>query len=242
MWGKKEISRDTILSYFLHFIFSLNVFSFYFDDNIDNSGSDVAPSTWRPLPPYNFDDGSHSNTTRTNIDSNRVSSNTGNNGSFEADAEFGDANFNYADSHINFSPNIKSHIAKVDGFNQKKGVVGGHNQNSFDQIAKEKNLKVVDEKFDPKNPGVKKVTYKIPSYDTTGNVTGYKNANYTKTVYDPEFFSDERIYALGRQASNKITSNDIASGKPYFDKISEGLKFRIYVRDGKVTNFHPQLD
>ncbi|ASA58311.1 hypothetical protein BSQ33_19345 [Vibrio gazogenes] len=143
---------------------------------------------------------------------------------------------------MEFSSNIKNHISSVDGFRQTKGVIGGHNQNVFDQIVQEKGLKIVDEVVDPEILGIKKITYQIPSKDRAGNITGYKDKYYEKTIYDPKYFSDERIYALGRQASNQLTPDELVSGSAYFNKVVDGIKFRVYVRDGKVVNFHPQIN
>lgn len=49
--------------------------------------------------------------------------------------------------------------------------------------------------------GITTVRYQIPAYDRAGNVDGFKNKVFTKTVYDPKVFTDQKMLDLGQQAA-----------------------------------------
>jgi len=137
--------------------------------------------------------------------------------------------------------NTKIHVSKVDGFSQKRGVSGGHNSDAFDSAVTDKQLKVVNSTEHPSITGISHVKYQIPSKDAAGNITGYKNKIYEKTVYDPKVFSDSKILELGQQAAAKGYTNAISKGASQFSSEVGGVKFRVYIKDGVVDNFHPEF-
>ncbi|WP_038242175.1 hypothetical protein [Xenorhabdus szentirmaii] len=47
---------------------------------------------------------------------------------------------------INFNPDQKVHLAKIDGYTQKRGIKGEHNINEFYSAGKEKQIKILGEK------------------------------------------------------------------------------------------------
>ncbi|WP_338019979.1 CdiA family toxin C-terminal domain-containing protein [Rahnella perminowiae] len=84
--------------------------------------------------------------------------------------------------------------------------------------------------------------YLIPTKDRAGNLTGdYKATTETKTIYDPNLFSDQKILELGQQAAAKDYKDAIASKNGPANVSVDGVNFRIYVdkTTGTVRNFHP---
>ena len=68
----------------------------------------------------------------------------------------------------------------------------------------------------------------------------YKILKEPKTIYDPNIISDKQIYEWGQEA----LENGVISGNngEFIDGVSSnGLRFRGYIRDGKITNFYPIL-
>ncbi len=88
---------------------------------------------------------------------------------------------------ISFNPNIENHLSGFDGLTQKSGISGTHNLDAFSQAASSNGLKVLSET--PSSvEGIAIIEYQIPAYDRAGNVIGYKDKSFTKTVYDPKVF------------------------------------------------------
>ncbi|MCG9683645.1 DUF637 domain-containing protein [Vibrio sp. Isolate23] len=140
-----------------------------------------------------------------------------------------------------FKPNIKTHISTVDGFSQKRGVSGGHNMDAFNQIVADKDLKIVTSTDHATITGITHIQYQIPSFDREGNVTGYKKELFEKTIYDPRVFSNNKIMELGQAAAAKGYSDALSQGLAQFTAEAGGMKFRVYVRDGIINNFHPEM-
>ncbi|MBD8189803.1 hypothetical protein IFU20_26845 [Pseudomonas viridiflava] len=101
---------------------------------------------------------------------------------------------------MSFNPNIKSHLSNFDGLTQKNGVSGTHNLDAFNQAAATNGLKILGE-TPTSVAGVSSIRYQIPAYDRAGNVVGFKEKVYPKTVYDPKIFTDQKILYLGQQAA-----------------------------------------
>jgi len=142
---------------------------------------------------------------------------------------------------IAFNSNTKTHISTVDGFSQKKGVLGGHNLDAFNQVATDKNLKIISSTNHPTIKGLTQIEYQIPSLDRAGNVTGYKVNAFSKTVYDPKVISDNQIIELGQQAAAKGYPSATSKGLSQFTSEAGGIDFRVYIRNGIVDNFHPEF-
>jgi len=142
---------------------------------------------------------------------------------------------------IAFNSNIRTHISTVDGFSQKKGILGGHNLDAFNQAVADKSLKTVSSTKHPTIKGLIHIEYQIPALDRAGNITGYKNKIFEKTVYDPKFFSDEQILQLGQEAAAKGYSNALSQGMSQFSSEAGGVKFRIYIRNDIIDNLHPEF-
>lgn len=82
----------------------------------------------------------------------------------------------------------------------------------------------------------------IPTKDRAGNLTGdYKATTETKTIYDPNLFSDQKILEIGQQAAAKGYKDAMASKSGQANLSVDGVNFRIYVDKTTVTvrNFHP---
>ena len=146
-----------------------------------------------------------------------------------------------ASHEITYNSNIKTHISTVDGFSQKKGVIGGHNMDAFNQAVTDKNLKIVSSTDHPTIKGLKQVEYQIPSFDRAGNSTGYKNKIFTKTIYDPKVISDNKILELGKQATAKGYTGATSQGLSQYSSEAGGINFRVYIRNDIIDNYHPEF-
>ncbi|WP_260232712.1 MULTISPECIES: CdiA family toxin C-terminal domain-containing protein [unclassified Enterobacter] len=89
--------------------------------------------------------------------------------------------------------------------------------------------------------GITEVQYRIPSYDRAGNVTGYKDTIFTKKIYDPKIFTDQKILDLGQQAASSGYKAAIAAGQREYTATAGGIKFQVYLdkKTRMVENFHP---
>ncbi|OCG40123.1 hypothetical protein A9G29_08605 [Gilliamella sp. Fer2-1] len=143
---------------------------------------------------------------------------------------------------ISFNINQPKHLATVDGFSQSRGISGGHNADAFYDAAKQYNVKIVSEK--PTGvPGITEVKYQIPTKDRAGNFTGeYKSKLETKTIYDPKIFTDQKILALGQQATASGYKDAIEKGLQSYNAKAGGVTFRIYIIPNTkiISNFHPK--
>lgn len=119
--------------------------------------------------------------------------------------------------------------------------MGGHNLLEFNQIVIGGNLKIINNTPHPTVEGLRHIEYQIPSFDRAGNINGYKNKIFSKTVYDPKRISDEQIIALGQQAAARGYPSAIEEGVSQFTSNAEELSFRVYIRNDVVDNFHPEF-
>ncbi|MCL2322268.1 MAG: CdiA family toxin C-terminal domain-containing protein, partial [Oscillospiraceae bacterium] len=158
-----------------------------------------------------------------------------------------DFNNRYGPTGINkqYSDNIGEHIEYVENFSRDvtKGMTGGHNLEEFyDFMNYDLGLSesefLVSKTPHPDIDGIYEITYKIPSKDIYGNITGEKIFQKPKTVYDPNIITTNEIIKWGKEAldSDTVTVN----GRQIDGYAPNGLKFRGYLDDfGVVTNFHP---
>ncbi|MDN3575878.1 CdiA family toxin C-terminal domain-containing protein [Chitinimonas viridis] len=149
---------------------------------------------------------------------------------------------------IAFEPDIATHITRLDGFTQSKGIGGAHNLDAFMDAATKNNVNIISQA-----PGGVKgiyiIKYEIPVADKVGNVMldanggiVYKGADFTKTVYDPRVISDQAILELGQQAASSGYANSVANGIRAYTAEAGGISFRVYRNEqtGLITNFHPR--
>ncbi|WP_117246847.1 two-partner secretion domain-containing protein [Klebsiella quasipneumoniae] len=143
-------------------------------------------------------------------------------------------------SGISFKIDQLEHMGSVVKYNQQKGITGGHNADAFYSTVSEKNVKIVGETRSSVK-GITEVQYKIPAYDRAGNITGYKDKIFTKTIYDPKIFTDQKMLELGQQAASSGYKAAIASGQREYTATAGGIKFQVYLdkKTGMVENFHP---
>lgn len=141
---------------------------------------------------------------------------------------------------ISFKVNQPEHLGAVEKYSQQKGITGGHNASAFYSTVNEKGVKIVGE-TQTGVKGITEVQYQIPSYDRTGNITGYKERVFTKTIYDPNVFTDKKILDLGQQAAASGYKDAIASGQREYTATAGGIKFQVYLDQttGTVENFFP---
>lgn len=76
---------------------------------------------------------------------------------------------------------------------------------------------------------IAEVQYQIPSYDRAGNVTGYKEKVFTKSIYDPKVFIDQKIVDLGQKAASDGYKAAIASVQREYTATAGGITFQIYL-------------
>ena len=89
--------------------------------------------------------------------------------------------------------------------------------------------------------GIYNITYQVPSLDKAGQITGYKAKKFQKTVYDPRFFPDSYVLEIGQNAASKGYKRAMKDGLRQYSLEIEGVSFRIYLDNGVVTNFHPEI-
>ncbi len=94
----------------------------------------------------------------------------------------------------------------------------------------------------PTIKGITQIEYQIPSFDRAGNVTGYKAQEFKKTVFDPNIISDRQILELGQQAAAKKFTQAISKDMREFTSEAGGIKFQVYIKDGRVDNFFPMFE
>ncbi|EQC0676598.1 T7SS effector LXG polymorphic toxin [Listeria innocua] len=145
-----------------------------------------------------------------------------------------------------FCENVRNHLKNVEKVNIKKGVIGGHNINEFNNALKKQGVDIeeliLSKKPHPTIEGIYEIEYRIPKKNIAGNIAepiSYKKIDTPKTVYDPSVFSETEIYNLGVEAmqSGKIIDKRVEG------IASNGLKFIGYLDNtGKVKNFFPILD
>ncbi|EOX1307639.1 T7SS effector LXG polymorphic toxin [Listeria monocytogenes] len=145
-----------------------------------------------------------------------------------------------------FGENLRNHLKNVEKVNIKKGVIGGHNINEFNNALKKQGVDIeeliLSKKPHPTIEGIYEIEYRIPKKNIAGNIAepiSYKKIDTPKTVYDPSVFSETEMYNLGVEAmqSGKIIDKRVEG------IASNGLKFIGYLDNtGKVKNFFPILD
>ncbi|WP_275669912.1 CdiA family toxin C-terminal domain-containing protein [Photorhabdus luminescens] len=142
---------------------------------------------------------------------------------------------------IHFNINQKNHLTNFDGITQKAGIKGTHNAEAFNNTVNTNGIKIISSTPTSVN-GITEIKYQIPAYDRAGNVIGYKEKPFTKTVYDPKIISDQKMIELGQQAASSGYKEAIAKGLSAYDGKAGGITFRIYIdKDtGSINNFHPQ--
>lgn len=105
----------------------------------------------------------------------------------------------------------------------------------------------------PSINGVKQITYKMPAYDgKSPEPVGWREKEFSKTVYDPKVIPNEQMLEWGREAVKEAqeagrlqTLPGLADNKniPIMGYSKNGLKFLIYIdNQGLIHNFHPVLD
>ncbi len=142
--------------------------------------------------------------------------------------------------------NFEDHIINAQGIVRKgnKGVVGGHNLQSFEKIITDQgwNLEdiIISKTSHSTVSGVFQVQYRLPALDRELKVipNHFKNISHPKTVYDPNVISNNQMIAWGKEAME----NGEMIGREIRGTASNGLKFTGYLdENGIITNFFPIL-
>ncbi len=152
---------------------------------------------------------------------------------------------------VKLGSNFESHLTTVEGFTQKNGISGGHNETAFSNYFKESNIpiNIVSKTQNPAIEGIYNIEYQVGALDYTGKkyVEGaFKNDILKKTVYDSSKISDSQITNWAKEAMNEgISANRIftqKNGTVVVEGVSNnGLKFRGYKdpMTGDITNAYP---
>ncbi|MFD2506020.1 EndoU domain-containing protein [Paenibacillus septentrionalis] len=149
-------------------------------------------------------------------------------------------NFEYIDSFADHMINAQGIVRKGN-----KGVVGGHNLESFEKILTDQGWKlddvIVSRTPHPTVTGVYEIEYRLPAIDRELKVIPgqYKNIPQPKTVYDSNLISNEQMIVWGKEAME----NGVINGRLVTGYSSNGLRFTGYLDDsGNITNFHPSFE
>lgn len=144
---------------------------------------------------------------------------------------------------MSFNPSIKNHLSSFDGLTQKSGVSGTHNLDAFSQAASSNGIKILGE-TPTSVKGITNIEYQIPAYDRAGNVIGYKAKEFTKTVYDPKVFSDQKILDLGQQAAASGYRGALSKGVTQYDATAGALALGSTLTrlQGQLLTFTPSED
>ena len=153
---------------------------------------------------------------------------------------------------LGFRANLNAHLPNFDGFS-KVGVSGAHNLKVFEDLSKTEG--VIINSRTKISEGIWRYEYQIPAMDPRkpGTITHYKSQQ-TKTVYDPNVYSDAKILSMAQRAAqqnfqtNKQVYINSLNGGPIKNQYSnniEGVNFQVYLgRDTHgnvyVTNVHPK--
>ena len=120
------------------------------------------------------------------------------------------------------------------------------------QVAKGKTLDQVEEVVvlkdipHPSVPGVRRIEYKIPAIDgnanpniTTGELRGDGAKNFTKTIYDPTVWTDEKLEQAVKEAIQDAVSNttDGTLTREWIGETVEGHKIRGYFENNHIKSF-----
>ncbi|GFH41462.1 hypothetical protein Hs30E_00130 [Lactococcus hodotermopsidis] len=140
---------------------------------------------------------------------------------------------------IPIGSNAANHLKNVEGVG-KKGISGGHNSDAFFESLDEIGGQVVSEKTNPIYQGIKEVKYEVPKKGIDGKALPdeYRGIKDPKTIYDPNVISDKQIYEWGQEAMK----NGVINGREIIGTANNGLKFKGFIEDGKITNFFPMLN
>ncbi len=148
-----------------------------------------------------------------------------------------------------YKADFADHIINAQGIVRKgsKGIVGGHNLDSFTKILTDQGWNIDDlilsKTPHPTIPGLFEIKYQIPALDAAQNVIEgqFKNIPYPKTVFDPSVISNDDILKWGKEAMEQAFSGGEVAGRVVDGIASNGLKFRGYIDEatGKITNFFP---
>lgn len=151
-----------------------------------------------------------------------------------------------------YKADFADHLINAQGIVRKgnKGVVGGHNFDSFKKILIDQGWSldelIISQKSHPTIKGVYEINYQIPALDAAQNsIKGqYKNIPFPKTVYDPKLISNETMVTWGKEAMEQAFSNNTISGRVIDGIAKNGLKFRGYIDEatGEITNFFPVFE
>jgi hypothetical protein len=149
---------------------------------------------------------------------------------------------------LNFKAGFEDHLVNVKGIVRKgnKGVVGGHNLDSFKKTFADNGWNfddcIIAIREHPSIKGIHEIEYGIPALDKAGNVIPgqLKHINTPKTIYDSQIIPDSQMINWGKEAM----ANGTVNGRIITGQASNGLKFQGYIDNvtGDITNFFPILE
>ncbi len=153
----------------------------------------------------------------------------------DVDVHPGDNNF------IGPLPEFENHFIRGNGIGPKKrGVLGAHNMHYFYRTLTSTGFPLDDLKVGKPIPhpmikGVYAQYYRLPAYDGRGTFIGYKNIPNPKTYYDPKIISNRQMLIWVSESKQNLKISDrLVEGMA-----SNGLEFRGYIENGKITSMFP---
>jgi hypothetical protein len=159
---------------------------------------------------------------------------------------------------IEFDPDLFNHLTTVKNLHQRKGVIGGHNRDSFYQYVSNTQSNVrgstqklnnitIDSEVPDSIQGLSEIRYSILEGDPRnmgGHIAQYKPVKDPKTVYDSSIISNSRMFELSQDAARKVFVDAIRNQQAVVVSESGGIKFLVYMdlANKRIRNVHPIID
>ena len=152
------------------------------------------------------------------------------------------------DGNIRINPELQKHLSTVDGYTQKTGIKGAHNEEVFlaevDRIGGE--IEGSPEVLG--HPAIKLYRYRQPTLNAKDDVVGLKSLPKKKTTYDPNIISDEEMVIVADRAVQSNKENIIknaSEGRTQYNIFDEdtGIEFHAYLdkmSKSFLRNVHPK--
>ena len=126
----------------------------------------------------------------------------------------------------------------------KKGVRGGHDMDEFYRALAETGIPqeqlVISCTPHPKTNGIYDIEYRIPVYNSKGEIIGLREYQKPKTVYDPRLISERQMYQWMGEALKNGEVTVTRGGQLNFNGYAKnGLHFHGYIENGKFTSLYP---
>lgn len=143
-----------------------------------------------------------------------------------------------------FTEKAKSHLIKCEGF--KDGFIGVHNYDSFIYLTKDLRLVKIIEVVKGNIEGVYEIYYKVSMLNQNKQIIfgQWRNKVFIKTVYDPQFISDEDIEKWAREALENVRGFTRNNELAVQGTAKNGQKFQgwININTNEFISYYPVIN